>query len=121
MRRLNKILKKDGKSVIIAMDHGLAVDISSSLTDIENVITEVINGGADAILTTFGIAKKYQSVLSGTNLILRLDGGNSDLTNKVDRQLLYSVEDALRLGAEGVACMGFPGAENEEETNNAEN
>lgn len=116
MRRLNKILKKDGKSVIIAMDHGLAVDVASSLIDIEDKIEKVIKGGADAILTTFGIAKRYQSTFSETSLILRLDGGNTELTDKVDRHLLYSVEDALRLGADGVACMGFPGAENEEET-----
>ena len=72
--------------------------------------------GADAILTTFGIARKYRDILAQTNLILRLDGGTSQLGMKTSYpRLMYSIEDALELGAVGVACMGFPGIEDEAE------
>ncbi len=116
MRRLSKIFRKDGKSVIVAMDHGLGLNVLPELNNTEAVLEKIVDAGADAILTTFGIAKKYNKVLSGTGLILRLDGGSSQLSSKSNYpKLLYTVEDALKLGADAVACMGFPGIEYEEE------
>ncbi len=116
MRRLNRIFAADGKTVIIAMDHGLSLDVLPELADVGTVLSRVISGGADAVLVSYGVAQKYGETLKSTGLIVRLDGGNSCLSNKPGGGLLYSVEDALRLGADGVACMGFPGAENESET-----
>ena len=116
MRRFNRIFAADGKTVIIAVDHGLALDVLPELSDMGTVLSRVISGGADAVLVSYGVAQKYGEILKSTGLIVRLDGGNSCLSSKPGGSLLYSVEDALRLGADGVACMGFPGAENEGET-----
>lgn len=116
MRRLNRIFAADGKTVIIAMDHGLALDVLPELADVATVLSGIVKGGADAVLVSYGIAQKYGEILKSTGLIVRLDGGNSSLSNNPGGNLLYSVEDALRLGADGVACMGFPGADNEAET-----
>jgi class I fructose-bisphosphate aldolase len=116
LQRLKKIFRDNGKTVIIAMDHGIGLNVLPELTDTEDTLKKIIEGGADAILTTFGIARKYRDVLSKTNVILRLDGGSTQLgKNSTYPRLLYSVEDALRLGAVGVACMGFPGIDHEEE------
>lgn len=102
--------------MIIAMDHGLALDVLPELADVGTVLSSIIRGGADAVLLSYGVAQKYGEILKGTGLIVRLDGGSTCLSNRPGGSLLYSVEDALRLGADGVACMGFPGAENEGET-----
>lgn len=116
MERLQKIFKSDGKTVIVAMDHGMGLNVLPDLNDTGRVLEKIIEGGADAILTTFGIARRYKSILAEANLILRLDGGTSQLgrTSTYPR-LMYTVEDALELGAVGVACMGFPGIESEAE------
>ncbi|MEW6623040.1 MAG: fructose-bisphosphate aldolase [Bacillota bacterium] len=116
MRRLKRIFRKDGKSVIVAMDHGMGLNVLPELNDTGEVLKKIVDAGADAVLTTFGIAKKYKEVLSDTGLILRLDGGSSHLYHKSNYpKLLYSVEDALKMGADAVACMGFPGIEFQEE------
>lgn len=117
MRRLKRVFGKDGKSVVVAMDHGMGLDVLPYLNDTGQVIEKIVEGGADAILTTFGIAKRYSEELSGTGLILRVDGGSSMLGGKSRYpRLLYSVEEALKLGADAVVCMGFPGIEYEEES-----
>ncbi len=116
MRRLERLFGKDGKVVIIAMDHGLGLDVLPALNDTGEVISKIAEGGADAVLTTFGIAQRYEKELRDLGLILRLDGANTMLSKNPAGTLIYSVDEALELGADAIACMGFPGASNEQET-----
>jgi class I fructose-bisphosphate aldolase len=118
MRRLEKIFRPDGKTVMIAMDHGMGLHVNPELDDTGSILKKVVNGGADAVLVPYGIAGSYGKILRDLAVILRADGGGSQLgtdTAKGPRQL-YTIEDALRIGADGAACMGFPGAPFEHET-----
>lgn len=116
MRRMRRIFSADDKSVIIAMDHGMGLTVSPFFDDTGSVIEKVIEGGADAILTTYGIAKRYAKELENTGLILRIDGGGSELRKDSGfPRLLYSVEEALKIGADAIVIMGFPGIDMEEE------
>lgn len=111
MRRLSRLFQPDGKTVIVAMDHGMGLPVNPALDRTGEILEAVVAGGADAILTTFGIANRYQDVLRNVGLILRMDGGSSSLNSDDEcPDLLYTVEDAVRLGADAMACMGFPGA-----------
>lgn len=116
MRRLERLFAEDGKIVTIAMDHGLGLDVLPAMNNTGEIIRKIADGGADAVLTTYGIAQRYERELRRLGLILRLDGGNTKLSSNPGGSLIYSVEDALEIGADGIACMGFPGASNEEDT-----
>ncbi len=109
MRRLNRIFQQDGKTVIVAMDHGMGLPVNPTLDDTGAVIRAIVKGGADAILTTYGVAKRFANELKDVALILRVDGGGSALGADACPDLLYTIEDALRIGADAVAAMGFPG------------
>ena len=74
----------------------------------------MIDAGADAIMTTFGVIKKYRNVIHGrVPMLMRLDGGPSlyreDWLAYSEWELLHSVEDAIMLGADGVVLMAFVG------------
>jgi len=116
MRRISRIIKGDGKTVIAAMDHGLGLDVTVGMKDPGSIISAVVQGGADAILTTFGIASRFERELGGTSLILRMDGGNSFLATSTKAELLHTVEAAVKMGADGLVCMGFIGTETETAT-----
>ncbi len=117
LRRMYRIFRDDGRSLIVAMDHGSGLDVYPALVDPARVLDAVIAGGADAILTTPGILKRFASRLKSAGVILRVDGGNTQLgENAGAYRLLYSVEEALQWGADAVACMGFPGSPFEQET-----
>ena len=78
------------------------------------VISKVAAGGADAILTTYGIARVFGKELAPVGLIIRTDGGASTIGPDVSESAgLYSVEDALRVGVDGVVCNAGPGHKNE--------
>jgi class I fructose-bisphosphate aldolase/fructose-bisphosphate aldolase/2-amino-3,7-dideoxy-D-threo-hept-6-ulosonate synthase len=48
--RLGHIVKDDNRTLIVALDHGF-MGIIQGLEDIEKVISKVIAGGADAIMS----------------------------------------------------------------------
>jgi len=109
--RLNHIFRDDGKALIVAMDHAALFGTMGGLVKPGEVIQQVRRGGADAILTSFGVAKRFVKEIGGMGLILRVDGGVSSLARERGpiRQI-YQARDALRLGADAVGAMGFPGS-----------
>ncbi len=110
------IFREDARSLVVALDHGSGLDVYPFLADPARVLDSVVENGADAILTTLGIAQEFFQTFKSVGLIVRVDGGSSQLAKEMQCKLLYSVEEALRLGADGVACMGFPGTNLETET-----
>lgn len=116
-KRLNNIFRKTGRTLIVAMDHGSGMNVLPELANPAEKIERVVAGGADVIMTTFGIASKFADSIGSAGLVLRVDGGYSQMAqNSNPIRRIYSVEDALRLGADGVVCMGFPGSKFEAET-----
>ena len=97
------LLAPDHKALIVAMDHGQAHGVIQGLEDPGRVIDQVVEAGADGIMTTLGIVKRYRDRLIGRiPTILRLDAGPSlyreDWLAYTEWSLLHSVEDALFLG-----------------------
>jgi DhnA family fructose-bisphosphate aldolase class Ia len=97
------------------MDHGLMDGPCRGLEDPAETISKIVAGGADAVLTSYGIARRFARELAPIGLILRVDGWATSLS-PMDGPgaMLYRVEDALRLGADAIALNGFPGAPHEQ-------
>jgi DhnA family fructose-bisphosphate aldolase class Ia len=116
-RRMGRIFRSDGKTLIVAMDHAGAMGPVPGLEDPGQVIRQVLAGGADVIMTTYGVATRFTEAIGRAGLILRVDGGTSMLSEeRSSMSLVYDAIDALRVGADGVVCMGFPGSRFESET-----
>ena len=113
-RRLNRVFRSSGRALIVAMDHGLLDGPCPGLEDPAETINKIVAGGADAVLTSYGIARRFARELAPLALILRVDGVGTSLGPVAGPPaLLYRVEDALRLGADAIALNGFPGAPHE--------
>ncbi len=100
----------------MALDHGLIDGPARGLENPAKVLAQIVAGEADAILTSYGVATRFAREISPLGLILRLDGGGTKLGNMGPGSQFYTIEDALRLGADSVAVSAFPGAAEEEET-----
>jgi fructose-bisphosphate aldolase, class I len=111
-----RIFRRDGRTVVVAMDHGMGLGVLPALNKTGPILAEIGKGGADAVLTSIGIAKRHEQELKQTGLILRIDGGSSMLGKSGSASLLFELEEALKMGADAVACMGFPGTDLEKET-----
>ena len=117
-RRLRRIFRKDGRTVIIALDHGLIDGPCEGFEDVASTLNAVVAGGADAILTSFGIAKKFVTELADVGLIVRSDGAETNLgtpsNGSVNR--FFGPEDAIRIGADAMVVTAMPGCEKEAAT-----
>ncbi len=115
-RRLSHIFRRDGRAFIAAFDHGLIDGPIRGMEDPGMTLASIVAGGADAVLTSFGVAARYAAELAPVGLILRLDGGGTKLGKAGPGSQFHTVEGALRLGADAVVVSAFPGAFNEEST-----
>jgi class I fructose-bisphosphate aldolase len=108
--RARRLFAADGRTVIMAMDHAGFYGPMAGLDDPARILDAVAGSGVDAVLTTYGIASAFGDRLGRLGLILRADGGSSSRNpSKSDLRRVFSGSDALRLGADAVACMGMIG------------
>lgn len=110
-RRFHRLFKTSGRSVTIAMDHGTTDGALKGFEDPAKVLQEVIAGGADAILTSVGIARHFSKQLKDVGLLIRCDGATSPLLER-PREHVIGIEDILTTGADAAAAMYFPGITN---------
>ncbi|HID95297.1 MAG TPA: fructose-bisphosphate aldolase, partial [Candidatus Latescibacteria bacterium] len=115
--RMGRLFHPQSKRmVLVTVDHGICIAPMREINDPAEVVRKVVEGGADAILLTPGIARLVYKELvgTGTSLMVRIDGTATsigpDLTND---ELICSVEAALRMGADAVATFGVIGVPRE--------
>lgn len=108
------LLANNRNALILAMDHATTLGPVPGLEEPGVVIEAAVAAGADAVMTSFGIVKKYKEQLIGRiPTILRLDGGPSiyreDWMAYTEYSLLHSMETAVALGVDGVVLNMFVG------------
>ncbi|MFW5942199.1 MAG: class I fructose-bisphosphate aldolase [Chloroflexota bacterium] len=115
-RRISHIFAGDNRALIVAFDHGMIDGPAQGMEQPGPTLRRIVDGGADAILTTYGTASRFAQEIASLGLILRLDGGGTVLGDMGQGAQFYTVEDALRLGADAVALSAFPGGAEEKES-----
>jgi DhnA family fructose-bisphosphate aldolase class Ia len=113
LRRARHLFGADGRSVFVALDHAAYMGSGPPLGE---PMHQIAAAGPDAVLATWHLARQYAGEFAGNGLVLRLDGGVSELggfpTDDVTG-LLHGVDEALKIGADGVVILGYPGAPDE--------
>ena len=115
--RLERILNRDsGKTVIIPMDHGVTVGPIAGLIDMCDTIDKLVSGGANAILMHKGIVRTgHRGKGKDIGLIIHLSGGTSLSPDPNAKELICTVEEAIKLGADAVSVHINLGAETDRE------
>jgi DhnA family fructose-bisphosphate aldolase class Ia len=117
IRRLNRIFQPDGRALIVACDHGMISGPDKGLENMADTLTQVLAGGVDAVMASYGTARRFAQNLARVGLVLRIDGAGTVLGSRDGPGAqFYTVEDALRLGADALCVTAFPGSPVEEPT-----
>ena len=115
--RLGRIFGKNDRTFIVPIDHGLGSGPVQGLERVDDVIAMLVTAKVDAILTTYGSAIKNAHLFNRIGLILRIDGGPTDYANDPEATtIMYSVEDAIRLGADAIITSIWIGGAHEVRT-----
>ncbi|GII94592.1 class I fructose-bisphosphate aldolase [Sinosporangium siamense] len=116
LRRMRRMFGADGRSVFVAIDHAAYMGEGPPLGE---PMREIAAGKPDAILATWHLARAYADVFARSGLVLRVDGGSSELGDmpKNDlNQIMHRAEEALKIGADCVVVLAFPGAPDEDQS-----
>lgn len=117
-RRMGNIFAADGKSVTLALDGFGFSAVTDGVDKAARLVPEMAEHGLDNVLVTYGQAKNFASYFSSVGLCLRVDVTTGVFDPSVpDNMPAFDVTDALRVGADGVVIMNFPGGHNERSTN----
>ena len=107
-RRTSRVFAADGRSMILAFDHGLWGERSGGMATPERTLRESVAAGIDAVLTSVGVALRLGPAIDRVGLIVSLDRAHGDPS--------ASVDEAVGLGADMVKAMCFPGSAEEQQS-----
>jgi len=117
MIRLERIIDRNSRrTVIIPMDHGVTVGPIEGLADMREAVSKVVAGGANAILMHKGMVRAgHRGAGKDVGLIIHLSAGTSMSPDPNAKELVCTVEEAIRLGADAVSVHINLGAETDKE------
>ncbi|MFB8385640.1 3-hydroxy-5-phosphonooxypentane-2,4-dione thiolase [Microbacterium sp. NPDC055910] len=111
--RLSRVFDPaDGKTVMLAFDHGYFQGPTSGLERLDRSILPLVPQ-ADALMCTRGALRTTIPADNGKGIVLRASGGPSVLNDLSNEEIAVSIDDAVRLDAAALAVQVFIGGENE--------
>ena len=111
--RLERIINRNShRTVIVPMDHGVTVGPIAGLADMRTTVGKVVSGGANAILMHKGmVSAGHRGTGKDVGLIIHLSGSTALSPDENAKELICSVEEAIKLGADAVSVHINLGAE----------
>lgn len=113
--RLERIVDRNTRrTVIVPMDHGLTAGPIPGLVDVSDAANLVAEGGANAAIVHRGAALfGHRGYGKDLGLIVHLSASTNLAPDANRKVLVATVEDAIRIGADGVSIHVNLGAEDE--------
>jgi len=115
--RMERIFNRNtGRAIIVPVDHGVTVGPIDGIIDMRVTVDKVAEGGANAVLMHKGLARcGHRGKGHDVGLIVHLSASTSISPYPNAKTLVASVEDAIKLGADGISVHVNLGDESERE------
>lgn len=115
--RLERIINRaTGNTVIVPMDHGVSSGPIPGITNMKEAMAQVADGGANAVVVHKGVvAAGHRKSGPDLGLIVHLSGSTSLSPEPNAKTLVCTVEEAIKLGADGVSVHVNIGDSREQE------
>lgn len=113
--RMQRIVNREnGRTVIVPLDHGLSAGPMPGIVDMHDTVSKVADGGANAVVMHKGMTSAgSRDHGRDIGLLIHLSASTGISPHANSKVLVGTVEDALRLGADGVSVHVNLGDEDE--------
>lgn len=101
--RLRRLLGTGQRGVVVPMDHGISEGPLEGLERPAETTAAVRRGGADSVIVHKGLVRTVAPELHGVGLWLHLSASTGLNPDPNDKRLVATVEEAVRLGADGIS------------------
>ena len=115
--RMSRIIQKDGRTVMLAVDHGYFMGPTTGLERLDEMVKPLLPY-ADVLMPTRGGLRNYIPPNTNIPICLRVSGGTSILneTNLLHEGTTVSIQDAIQLNVAAVAYSILVGQPFERDT-----
>jgi putative autoinducer-2 (AI-2) aldolase len=115
--RMSKIIRpEDGRTVMLAVDHGYFLGPTERLENPTRTIKPLLPY-ADSLMLTRGVLRTSVNPSTDVPIVLRVSGGSSIVGEDLSKEsITTSVEDAMKLNASCLALSIFVGSKYEHQT-----
>jgi putative autoinducer-2 (AI-2) aldolase len=115
--RMSKIIRpQDGRTVMLAVDHGYFLGPTERLENPSRTIKPLLPY-ADSLMLTRGVLRTSVNPSTDVPIVLRVSGGSSIVGEDLSKEsITTSVEDAVKLNASCLALSIFVGSKYEHQT-----
>jgi predicted phospho-2-dehydro-3-deoxyheptonate aldolase len=108
--------RENGRTLIVPLDHGVTAGPIPGLVDMKSAIGKIVDGGANAIVIHKGVVRTgHRGYGNDVGLIVHLSASTALSPDPNSKVLVCTVEEAIKLGADGVSIHVNIGAEDEKE------
>ena len=92
------------RTIIIPLDHGMTVGPIEGIIDLKAMVDQVAEGGANAVIEHIGsVFFGHRKSGKDIGLIVHLSASTQLGPDPNDKVIVTSIEDALKIGADGVS------------------
>jgi class I fructose-bisphosphate aldolase len=115
--RLERLINREtGKTVLVPMDHGVSSGPMEGIVNLKETVQKIAEGGANAIILHKGMVEAgHRGKGKDVGLIIHMSASTDLSLRKNDKVLVCTVEEAIKLGADGVSIHVNIGAEDEKQ------
>lgn len=113
--RLERIINREtNRTIIVPMDHGVSIGPVTGIVQMKEVMADIAEGGADAVLMHKGLVRcSHRASGPDIGLIVHLSASTDLTPNSNTKTLVGTVEEGIRLGADAISVHVNLGDENE--------
>lgn len=101
--RMDRIFKKDGNAVIVAINHGVALGPVPGIDDMSTLMKNLITEEPDGFIMHRGMANSMVDIFSARIPLILKATNKTPYLKSVEEAYLASVQDALVLGADAMS------------------
>lgn len=114
--RLRRIVADDGRSLMLAIDHGYFMGPTHGMERPAEAIADLVPH-IDSLMLSPGILTSCVDPAFKSGIVLRASGGNSVLEDDIDNEgLILSAREANRLNASAIAVSIYVGADHQRQS-----
>lgn len=96
-------LERGGQWVMVPLDHGISMGPVAGLEDPRRALLAAADGGATCVTLHKGLVPLAADVAGRLGILLHLSASSDSAPDPQDKRLVATVEEALRLGCDGVS------------------
>ncbi len=116
LSRLRRIVANDGRSLMLAIDHGYFMGPTHGMERPAEAIADLVPH-IDSLMLSPGILTSCVDPAFKGGIVLRASGGNSILEDDIDNEgLILSAREANRLNASAIAVSIYIGADHQHQS-----